>query len=68
MRQITGSEKLEQASIKQKMIIVNSPLGWIRGARAMAEHQSQLVWFRYLYFAASRLVWHNELEELLEHG
>jgi N-acetylglucosaminylphosphatidylinositol deacetylase len=54
--------------VKRTMRIVNTPTGWIQGAVAMSAHRSQLVWFRYLYFAASRLVWYNELEELLEHG
>jgi N-acetylglucosaminylphosphatidylinositol deacetylase len=58
-----GGEKL-----KKTLTIVNTPQGWLQGAMAMWEHGSQLVWFRYLYFAASRLVWINQLEELLEHG
>jgi N-acetylglucosaminylphosphatidylinositol deacetylase len=57
-----------QEKIKRRYTIVNTPKGWLTGAVAMSEHRSQLVWFRYLYFIASRLVWYNELEELLEHG
>jgi N-acetylglucosaminylphosphatidylinositol deacetylase len=57
-----------QEKVKRKYRIVNTPRGWVKGAMGMSEHRSQLVWFRYLYFAASRLVWYNELEELLEHG
>ena len=61
-------QKQEREKVKRTLRIVNTPTGWLKGALAMSEHRSQLVWFRYLYFAASRLVWYNELEELLEHG
>lgn len=57
-----------QKGTKRRVTFTTDVSGWIKGAKAMKEHRSQLVWFRYLYFAFSRLVWHNELEELLEHG
>ncbi|KAK4683873.1 N-acetylglucosaminylphosphatidylinositol deacetylase, partial [Tremellales sp. Uapishka_1] len=37
--------------------------GYKRGIEAMLQHQSQLVWFRWLYLAFSRLMWINELVE-----
>ena len=33
--------------------------------RAMRQHESQLVWFRYLYVSFSRYMWTNEWEEIL---
>lgn len=54
--------------MKLKLTVTNDWAGWVTGAKAMGQHWSQLVWFRYLYFTFSRLVWDNTLEELLEHG
>ena len=36
--------------------------------RAMREHRSQLVWFRWLYVAASRYMWVNEWLEIAPAG
>lgn len=44
--------------------MINDLRGWAIGLKAMMAHNSQLVWFRYLYLAFSRLMWVNELVEV----
>lgn len=34
---------------------------WWQGVQAMRQHKSQLVWFRWLYLAASQMMWANTL-------
>ena len=63
-----GVEERGKKGMKIKLTVTNDLAGWVTGAKAMGAHWSQLVWFRYLYFSFSRLVWDNTLEELLEHG
>ena len=46
------------------MVAVSSLAGWGRGVGAMVRHGSQLVWFRWLYLGASRLMWVNELDAM----
>lgn len=43
------------------IVIVGSVWNWLTGWKAMLEHKTQLVWFRWLYLAFSRLMWMNEL-------
>ncbi|OCF31873.1 hypothetical protein I317_02948 [Kwoniella heveanensis CBS 569] len=45
-------------------IVVSSPAQWLQSVQAMMYHKSQLVWFRWLYLAFSRLMWINELVEV----
>lgn len=53
---------------RPSITVTNDIYGWVRGVRAMLEHKSQLVWFRWLYLLFSRLMWVNELKELPDHG
>ncbi|KIR56029.1 N-acetylglucosaminylphosphatidylinositol deacetylase [Cryptococcus gattii Ru294] len=48
----------------QTHVMINDLRGWAIGLKAMMAHNSQLVWFRYLYLAFSRLMWVNELVEV----
>ncbi|WWC88176.1 uncharacterized protein L201_003081 [Kwoniella dendrophila CBS 6074] len=50
-----GDQKLS------KFVMISSPVQWYQSIQAMMYHQSQLVWFRWLYLIASRLMWVNEL-------
>ncbi|WVQ71286.1 hypothetical protein IAR50_000812 [Cryptococcus sp. DSM 104548] len=45
-------------------VLISDLGGWTTGVQAMRAHKSQMVWFRYLYLLASRLMWVNELEEV----
>jgi N-acetylglucosaminylphosphatidylinositol deacetylase len=47
-----------------KTVMVLTPRGYWIGFRAMLRHRSQLVWFRWLYLAFSRLMWVNELVDM----
>jgi N-acetylglucosaminylphosphatidylinositol deacetylase len=38
--------------------------GYFTALRAMREHWSQLVWFRWLYVSFSRYMWVNEWVEI----
>ncbi|WWC96652.1 hypothetical protein V866_003524 [Kwoniella sp. B9012] len=46
------------------LVVVSSPAQWIQSIQAMTVHRTQLVWFRWLYLAASRLMCVNELIEI----
>lgn len=37
---------------------------YLTALKSMRQHQSQLVWFRYLYVVASRYMWVNEWLEV----
>lgn len=37
---------------------------YARTAKAIMQHESQLVWFRWLYMAFSRYMWVNEWVEI----
>ncbi|WVF70985.1 hypothetical protein IAT40_005781 [Kwoniella sp. CBS 6097] len=45
-------------------IVISGPAQWLQSVQAMMYHKSQLVWFRWLYLAFSRLMWVNELVEV----
>ncbi|KAK3084744.1 hypothetical protein FSP39_018202 [Pinctada imbricata] len=53
--------------VSDHMAVV-SPLGFIRGLRAMLSHRSQMEWFRYLYILFSRYMLINTLQEIHHHG
>lgn len=42
---------------------VSTPAQYATALNAMTAHKSQLVWFRWLYVAFSRLMWVNQLME-----
>lgn len=44
--------------------ITSSPDAYWTAVQAMREHRTQMVWFRYLYLAFSRLMWVNDLVEV----
>ena len=46
-------------------VAVSGVWGYARAHRAMREHWSQLVWFRWLYVSFSRYMWVNEWVELV---
>ena len=46
---------------QHEILIISSPFAWITAVWVMMAHWSQLVWFRWLYLALSRLMWMNEL-------
>ncbi|WWC60609.1 uncharacterized protein I303_103183 [Kwoniella dejecticola CBS 10117] len=48
----------------RSVIVISNPSEWLTGIRAMMAHESQLVWFRWLYISFSRLMWVNELLEI----
>lgn len=56
-----GAENVKET---QAHVMINDLRGWATGLKAMMAHNSQLVWFRYLYVAFSRLMWVNELVEV----
>ncbi|OXG30841.1 N-acetylglucosaminylphosphatidylinositol deacetylase [Cryptococcus neoformans Ze90-1] len=56
-----GAENVQET---QAHVMINDLRGWATGLKAMMAHHSQLVWFRYLYVAFSRLMWVNELVEV----
>ncbi|WVR05587.1 hypothetical protein IAU60_002606 [Kwoniella sp. DSM 27419] len=58
---IGHSRLSEHQHSTQPLILISSTSQWAQSIRAMMSHQSQLVWFRWLYLAASRLMWVNEL-------
>ena len=45
-------------------LAVSGAEGYARAHRAMRQHWSQLVWFRWLYVAFSRYMWVNEWVEV----
>lgn len=45
---------------------VSSIGGYINALRAMQHHQSQLVWFRWLYVLFSTYMWVNEWEVVVQ--
>jgi N-acetylglucosaminylphosphatidylinositol deacetylase len=47
---------------KRRLSVVLTFSQWVTGWRAMLQHRSQLVWFRWLYLTFSQLMWMNELE------
>ncbi|KAI8988707.1 putative deacetylase LmbE-like domain-containing protein [Pilobolus umbonatus] len=46
---------------KNKIRLVSSPLAYLWTHKAMRQHKSQLVWFRWLYVTFSRYMFINEL-------
>ncbi|EJF57393.1 LmbE-like protein [Dichomitus squalens LYAD-421 SS1] len=52
------------ASGAARVVAVSGFGGYARAHRAMREHWSQLVWFRWLYVSFSRYMWVNEWVEL----
>ena len=44
-----------------QVIITSTMAGYLEALGAMKEHDSQLVWFRWLYVGASKYMWSNTL-------
>jgi N-acetylglucosaminylphosphatidylinositol deacetylase len=44
-----------------QLIITSTMMGYLEALGAMREHDSQLVWFRWLYVGASKYMWSNTL-------
>ncbi|CCL99213.1 uncharacterized protein FIBRA_01228 [Fibroporia radiculosa] len=53
------------ADARTTSVFVSSVTEYTRALRAMTEHRSQLVWFRWLYVAFSRYMWVNEWVEVV---
>ena len=45
-------------------VIVSTMSGYYTAIRAMLEHRSQLIWFRWLYVSFSRYMWVNDWIEI----
>ena len=59
-----GGSTTPKAEDLREAIAVSSWTGYARAHRAMRQHWSQLVWFRWLYVVFSRYMWVNEWVEL----
>jgi N-acetylglucosaminylphosphatidylinositol deacetylase len=46
------------------VVFVSGWQAWWNSIRAMRQHESQLLWFRWLYLGASRYMWTNEWVEV----
>lgn len=49
---------------QQRLLLVSSPGQYLITHRAMRQHNTQLVWFRWLYVIFSRYMVVNELEKV----
>ncbi|KAI8342729.1 putative deacetylase LmbE-like domain-containing protein [Chlamydoabsidia padenii] len=47
-----------------KVLIISPPFAYLQAHKAMRQHHSQLVWFRWLYVSFSRYMFINELEKV----
>ena len=54
----------DDASGRVAAVAVAGAEGYARAHRAMRQHWSQLVWFRWLYVSFSRYMWVNEWVEV----
>ncbi|WWD05422.1 hypothetical protein V865_003499 [Kwoniella europaea PYCC6329] len=61
---ILKSDGQKEGQGEKGLAVVSSPTQWVQSIQAMMAHRTQLVWFRWLYLAASRLMWVNELIEI----
>ncbi|WVQ65220.1 uncharacterized protein L199_003393 [Kwoniella botswanensis] len=61
---ILKSDAQKEGQEEKGLVVVSSPAQWVQSIQAMMAHRTQLVWFRWLYLAASRLMWVNELIEI----
>ncbi|OCF56718.1 hypothetical protein L486_05572 [Kwoniella mangroviensis CBS 10435] len=61
---IFKSDGQKEGQGEKGLVVVSSPAQWVQSIQAMMAHRTQLVWFRWLYLAASRLMWVNELIEV----
>lgn len=52
-------------TIHRMPVFVSGVGGYRTALRAMQQHRSQLVWFRWLYVSFSRYMWVNEWVEVL---
>jgi len=50
---------------KEKVTFVSGIEGYVTALRAMMQHRTQLVWFRWLYVLFSRYMWVNDWEEIV---
>ncbi|KAI0822977.1 LmbE-like protein [Trametes gibbosa] len=55
---------LKSANSGATPLAISSWAGYARALRAMMQHRSQLVWFRWLYVSFSRYMWVNEWIEV----
>lgn len=49
------------SSSEQRILFITSPAEYLMGCMAMFHHESQLVWFRWLYIIFSRFMYTNTL-------
>jgi len=45
-------------------VFISGAQEYLTALKSMYQHRSQIVWFRYLYVAASRYMWVNEWLEV----
>lgn len=48
-------------NMKDKTTFISTPLSYLISHKAMRQHKSQLVWFRWLYVTFSRYMFINDL-------
>ncbi|KAL1413111.1 N-acetylglucosaminyl-phosphatidylinositol de-N-acetylase [Vanrija albida] len=51
----------ESADSGSALTFIASPSQYVQGVRAMLAHETQMVWFRWLYISFSQLMWVNQL-------
>ncbi|GFZ45528.1 hypothetical protein JCM24511_03254 [Saitozyma sp. JCM 24511] len=61
---LVGQERGPGKDASRTTTITSSPDAYWAAVQAMREHRTQMVWFRYLYLAFSRLMWVNDLVEV----
>ncbi|KAI8093131.1 putative N-acetylglucosaminyl-phosphatidylinositol deacetylase [Halteromyces radiatus] len=47
-----------------QIVLISPPVAYLQTHKAMRQHESQLVWFRWLYVTFSRYMYINELEKV----
>lgn len=60
-----STTKAIEPGTERLVLDITSPIeGYWQALRAMRQHRSQLVWFRWLYVAFSKYMWSNRLVEV----
>jgi N-acetylglucosaminylphosphatidylinositol deacetylase len=49
----------------ERVLFVNSPLGYLKGLKAFHSHRSQMLWYRHFYTTFSRHMFINDLKQIL---
>ncbi|KAI1788949.1 LmbE-like protein [Ganoderma leucocontextum] len=65
VRSPCGTRTSQDGGCTRRVVAVSGSEGYALAHRAMREHWSQLVWFRWLYVSFSRYMWVNEWVEVV---